>query len=522
MFRLLYLEVDSHPILKGININFTEEDKLDINDDIYTSVFIGQNGTGKSEILSFIASVFRNIDNLKCKKTDKFEISHHFRLIYRFDNDIYEISTDRIQPSGNGRTKRNILISFFKNKPYKIEIAKKMGFKNIFSELKENRKYEIKIKDLLLPERILACSIMLTDKFNSKSTESYRYLGVRNEGSPQVAGTKALIRRTVDFIIESLKEPYFIKELKGLLSFLELQESLSISYIPRYKSIFLKGNLTIDDFNDYFINWQKSFKNRKEKPWGYNHFMRIKNDTELVEKIVVFLNDLSGKLETYGSRGKYFSYDILNNTDIADDFDMIKQLDYLNLIAYPSISIKKKDKPSYNLERSSSGETHFVTSMIGLLASIKQNSLIFIDEPEISLHPDWQMKYINQLKKTFKSFSTSHFLIATHSHFMISDLEPNTSSLIILSLDAENKIIAESIEAETYGWSVDEILYKVFKVRSTRNIFFENKLRELAYTMTREPENKIKISEILGKIESYVISEEDPLNKIIYRAKKLI
>ena len=78
--------------------------------------------------------------------------------------------------------------------------------------------------------------------------------------------------------------------------------------------------------------------------------------------------------------------------------------------------------------------------MIGLLATIKPNSLVFIDEPEISLHPNWQMRYLSFLRELFSDeiFATSHILIATHSHFVISDLKGENSKIIGLKKDENN------------------------------------------------------------------------------------
>lgn len=521
MFRLLSFQTVKHPILNDVKIDFcVNDDFLNENEQIYSSVVIGQNGTGKSELLRYIASVFRELYNYKQDRLNGLVINHNIRLVYQINDDIYEVVSAKIQPVPTKLKQQNEAILYYKN-PNGLDVITSKAGK--FSIDTDSIKHRIKIDDLVLPERVIVSSIMLTDKFNSKSTESYKYLGVRNEGSAQSAGTKSYIRRTVNFIIESIREPFFIAELKNLLNFLELQESFFISYIPRYRNKFMNGNLTVEKFHFSFMNWTEVFDKRKNQPWGLEHYNKIKSDDFLIERIVEFLNKLSSNLKSYGSGGRYFVYDILNDTNIIEDFILIQQLNSLNLIAYPSISIKKINTTNeYNLENSSSGESHFVASMIGLLASIKHDSLVLIDEPEISLHPNWQMKYIMHLKRSFKSFSSCHFILATHSHFMISDLEPKSSNVIALTRNFENKIEANVIDSDTYGWSVDEILYKVFKVRNTRNYFFEKELRELVYLMNNNPRNKSEIIKLLEHIEPFKISKDDPLNRIINTAKNLI
>ena len=49
--------------------------------------------------------------------------------------------------------------------------------------------------------------------------------------------------------------------------------------------------------------------------------------------------------------------------------------------------------------------------------------LFYFDEPDLSLHPNWQKQYIYQLLKLFKTFNKNiHFLFTTHSPFLLSDI----------------------------------------------------------------------------------------------------
>jgi predicted ATPase len=81
---------------------------------------------------------------------------------------------------------------------------------------------------------------------------------------------------------------------------------------------------------------------------------------------------------------------------------------------------------------SSSGETNLLCQFIGILSTIQDNSLIIIDEPENSSHPNWQINYIGWLKDIFKEYLSCHFVIATHSHFILTDLQEYNSTIIAL------------------------------------------------------------------------------------------
>jgi len=80
-------------------------------------------------------------------------------------------------------------------------------------------------------------------------------------------------------------------------------------------------------------------------------------------------------------------------------------------------ALDKSDIPADEL---SSGEQHELVLFYELLFKVKENTLILIDEPELSLHVAWQL----QLLKDLQEVSTlTHFdaLIATHSPEIIDD-----------------------------------------------------------------------------------------------------
>jgi hypothetical protein len=75
--------------------------------------------------------------------------------------------------------------------------------------------------------------------------------------------------------------------------------------------------------------------------------------------------------------------------------------------------------------------------------------VILIDEPDLHLHLDWQKKYIQKLIDVFSTLDTDiklHFIIATHSPFIISDL--SSECIIVLDWSEKNK----------YWWKYSEII----------------------------------------------------------------
>lgn len=173
----------------------------------------------------------------------------------------------------------------------------------------------------------------------------------------------------------------------------------------------------------------------------------------------------------------------------------------------------------YEVGSSSSGEKHYLFFILGILSKIKKNSLILIDEPEISLHPNWQQQFIGMLKDIFSEYNSCHFLIATHSHFMISDLNPSWSSVISLR-NNNNQIESKFLHNSTYGWSTEDILYNIFNMTTTRNYFLAAQIDEVLLAISqKKPFTNLKPQIERLKMIEPTLKDVDPLKLII---KKII
>jgi len=104
--------------------------------------------------------------------------------------------------------------------------------------------------------------------------------------------------------------------------------------------------------------------------------------------------------------------------------------------------IKTIDKSRLRLSQASSGQQCMITIMLGIAGSIQNCSLICIDEPEISLHPQWQSNLVQQLQEVFSDYHGCHFVIATHSPQLVAGLV--TESGYVLNL--EEKKLYHSFE----------------------------------------------------------------------------
>jgi hypothetical protein len=113
-------------------------------------------------------------------------------------------------------------------------------------------------------------------------------------------------------------------------------------------------------------------------------------------------------------------------------------------------------------------------------------------------------------------------LIASHSHFIVSDLEGDSSKVIGLSKDEGIKVIPLAKNLNTFGWSAEDVLYNIFNVRSPLNYYLQADLTELLGMIANNIKDSKKISAILNKLNALPKRENDPLQEIIVEATEYL
>lgn len=489
-FRLHSLKLMNHPILGNIHLKFCQECYLEQG--VYTSVIIGPNGIGKSHLLRILAEIFCCLESLK-KNTETRVPRYQFDIIYTSHWKRYEFAYYRGFPPES---------------------------RHINNFLYNREGNNVDVNQMELPKRVIASSTTITDKFVARSSDMYRYKGLRNENSPSQTGTRTMVRKTVESLLNSLKEKYGFKvELRNLLESLNLQPKLKLSYNLRYKDVFVNEQMTTAELINIFENQKGLFK-RETEIWGTKNFKKIKdNEPWKLDEASNLLRMLAQR--GFGSGRQLLSYELLEDDPrVYEDREGLKVLSTLDLLTYPTLKVYK-ESDNYTFEQSSSGELSLFCQMVGIMSEIEPNSLVLIDEPENSAHPNWQISYIGWLKKIFAQYSNCHFVISTHSHFMLTDLEPLSSDII--ALEKKDAIIRDVSEGmNTFNWSVDDILYRVFHVRNTRNYVLEDKVIELYRLVSNRSGEKDKVIELIEELSRYQLNNEDPLLKLLKTAKEYV
>lgn len=101
----------------------------------------------------------------------------------------------------------------------------------------------------------------------------------------------------------------------------------------------------------------------------------------------------------------------------------------------PSVTLYLKDEDSaHAFEELSSGERNLISLGLKIISHASKHTLILIDEPEISLHLQWQMEFHKNLIKMLEPYRNYHVVIATHSPVLVSEAARNSRSDTIFVL----------------------------------------------------------------------------------------
>ena len=483
-FRLLRLNISGHPILKKTTVVFCD----DRNDSpvVYTTGIIGANGTGKSYLMGAIASIFADIN--KAKATGSYGNKRFsFDIDYEFDGAKYNVK------------------NFWEAQGFRLVDANPQHI-SIYAN-KNGR--PISIDGLDLPQQVIASTMTVTDKFVARSDSFYRYKGIRNEKSASTTGTRTIIRKTVDSLMDCMaKKSEFQEELSMLLNNLGLEEHLHVSYGMRYKNIFLRNDMTSDMLRNLFDDWSNTFGERANAPWGYGNYLRLRENEQALGAAASFIAKYA-RLHERG-RSVVVTYDVMANPmQFREDAEALKVLAQLDLVTFPSINVVKRGT-QFIFENSSSGETHLLCQFIGIMADIKHNSLILIDEPENSSHPDWQMNYVDWIKDIFREYRDCHFVIATHSPLILANMKSSESTIVRLKRDERNRIIDEGgMEKGCFSWTVDEILQEVMEMKKENTDEYTHAIKAF--------ENAIKNKDLRAADSSFGLLKQmiNPKNELL-------
>lgn len=112
------------------------------------------------------------------------------------------------------------------------------------------------------------------------------------------------------------------------------------------------------------------------------------------------------------------------------------------------------------------------------------NGVVLIDEIDLHLHPIWQAKLVEALKKLFP---LAQFITTTHSPSVLQTLKKE--EIIPLTQDENGNVRIKELNLTEYGlqgWTIEEILRDVMEMPETTSTLYENTKRDFDRAMNTD------------------------------------
>lgn len=284
---------------------------------------------------------------------------------------------------------------------------------------------------------------------------------------------------------------FFIKtDLPELLKLtLETKVFLNSPEHQMYLFASNQDNLSLfkSDENNHFKTLKKSnyINELKENIKGLYAYDFL--SSELIKKTFnkFFIMDQKSKLTT-GKYSDFFDKFQAQFNLVLEDKSFVYEL-------YPEhIQFKTKNKVTLGLNALSHGELRKLSLFFWFKSVISENSIIFLDEIDIGLHPEWQVQIIQELA----TWCDCQIIIASHSPYIFNHMY--YKNIIILN-NEENGVKSKKLKTPPINRDLNSISQVIMNATPTVRELSELK-NEYKKLLKDEEKNKDEIKEIKRKI----------------------
>jgi predicted ATPase len=443
----------------------------------YITAIIGKNGTGKSHLLSAIVRTFLLLEEAKVKRQETAK----------------NIPLRNLEYLSNGRHCR------------------------VMHDQKGTVKFSVDglglpAYELPLPHRIVALTISPFDKFpvprsinkgsNPSDGSIYQYLGLRDRFGK--ASIENLLYRSLNSIFDTAENEALRRtNIGAVFDFLGYNPILNIIYRLRVNTKLREAAFR----KDSLLKGAISETQRRSLEDALRSGLNEVDILDLLE--VAIKRSVNGRIE---SKVDFEAGGLIDDASVT--LQPIRRAGFMNLVG---VEVTHRNGMQSDLRGASSGTLSMASSLIALASVIRNGSLVLIDEPELSLHPEWQVKYIDLLVRTFGRYQGCHFVVATHSPLVISEL-PDHAEVVSLDRDGLPRI------QDLKGQSSDYLLAEAFGLPGNGNLHVKELVIQALRLVAAGQARSAELRKLIQDLERFEpdLDESDPTKEIIKNLHKVV
>ena len=521
--RLINLKLNEafRSLPKGFSIDFVEFEECPENFDLTSVEFnpyilAGRNGSGKSNLLEVLASMFFHLD---CQYVDFLPESfkydpdtnpNGFRGEESTPNDFeleYLIKTpDDLLEGGAGIT-AHIKIIKKENK------SAQLFWLNHPQHGKE-KSLTKNIANKLLPDAVIGYSsgeneVLSLPFFKMRYVQYDEYMQFLKQDMAYFEESESRLTYLDKEFSQAILLSNLLMQSQDLLTPFETE--VGIVDVQQFR-IILKRNIWVDD--ETANEFDSKYLEKEQEGYGFGNYnfklnilARLQNTIDILARCatsyyvdesddVIYLdylvNDETKKAFNNNFKSPIELFEKLNlllTLNLYDTSEHLKSDLYQSKSLYVSETVPilasdrrvmrfkdlklktDKAKGSVYLKNLSDGEHQFLHSLGICMLYSKKNCLFLLDEPDTHFNPSWRAQFISSLKQCFEetneensSISQREMLITTHSPFLISDSEEDK---VLVFEKNDNNVVVTTPGYTTLGSSINKITIKTFNKKET-------------------------------------------------------
>ncbi len=515
--KILELNINNYKQFKNLSLDLTYPQGHEKEGQALDKIcIIGQSGTGKTNLLNIIKkstvdfskeiSTYKPFNKFSGEKTDDKYISSTFVTSSNIEvKTLFTESSSKIESTDSKELlfQENEKNYFVGTKDY----SKKIVLNNETKKLEEPIVYDYEDRKLInsLERKKIELKI---EKLGSKDEDNYHVAKTFTESlyniNPSYKATHKIneINNLIESInskyqrkedintsIENIKnknltDKYIVNINEGEYHWSKMKEKIQdyVSLKNQFKTTYSNkllddDNYSKEDYRNDFLNWEEKNEN-------------------LLNKISKPLNEILIKFNLELAK-------IDENQSSYNDFK-IKDLSNDNILEYDDLS---------------TGTKNLLSTFIPLKTYSPNDSIVLIDEPEMSFYPNIQQNLIELYSSVGEN---NQLIVATHSPIIASSFEP--WEIVELKFDENNQIFRElyfekenHIENHIDNYTLDPrmltwtgILTDVFDLKEDSNFTFREKAL-MKYATLKEEIKKVKDNKL----------KKEKIEEILVLSKKL-
>lgn len=354
------------------NVGKLKEADVEING---ITVITGENDTGKSTVGKVLWSVFNGF--------------------YEIDEKVYNEKVSELEKIIDEIIKENVYKNLSTDYNSFFEIFNSTGKKIAIEFLKENKNYSEDEIKIIINNYKKDLKIENISKFVQEINET---LKISDKEIIKVIVSRVMNKEFHNQINAVFsKEKMNIGEISLKIKDKEIDLKIENNEISDVQNYFLINKETMYIDNPFILDSYDFEDENHQAHLATNVFSENENSVISEIKVKKKLNNIYQKLNSV------LSGEILENKN--------------------SKFIYRKNGEDIDLKNLSTGlKTFAIIKMLLQNGTLEENGTIILDEPEIHLHPEWQLKFAELIVLLQKEFGM-HILLTTHSPYFLNAIE---------------------------------------------------------------------------------------------------